>query len=553
MPKNEISGARLLVDCLIKHNVEYIFGIPGAKIDAVFDALNDKGPKLIVCRHEQNAAFMAACYGRLTGKPGVVLVTSGPGVSNLATGLLTATTEGDPVVAIGGNVPRSMKLKQSHQSTDNVAILKACTKSSVEIAMVENIPEVIENAFRIATAPQSGAAFISVPQDVIQEKTYLTAPKPCAPIQYGAAPSDVINHAATLINQAKQPVMLLGIEASRPENTKAIRAFLKKTPLATIGTYQAAGVISRELLDCFVGRVGLFNNQPGDALLAKADVVLTIGFNPVEYDPEVWNAAHNKKIIHLNYQFCDIHLTYKPEVEIMGDIEKNIKQLSPKLQQRKALFDNPLVKKLQQQLLQTIKSGAQKTGQPIHPLGFIHQLREYVDDKTTVISDVGTHYMWLSRYFFSYQPHHLLFSNGQQTLGVALPWAMITSLVRKGQSVISVSGDGGFLFSAMELETAVREKCHFIHFVWVDGTYNMVLEQELLKYGRRSGTDFGKVDVIEFAKAFGAHGFRLDHLDDMIPLLKKAQKLAGPVLIEVPIDYRDNAELFKATNQNVGN
>ena len=205
------TGAQLLVKCLEQHGVKYIFGIPGAKIDAVFDALLDSKIKLIVCRHEQNAAFAAACYGRLTGNPGVVLVTSGPGVSNLATGLLTATTEGDPVVAIGGNVPRAMRLKEAHQNSDSTRIMEPCTKSSVEVQMVENIPEIVANAFRSACMPQAGAAFISIPQDICLEKTTLAAPRSMPKISYGTAFAASIAQAAKLINKAKQPVILLGM------------------------------------------------------------------------------------------------------------------------------------------------------------------------------------------------------------------------------------------------------------------------------------------------------------------------------------------------------
>jgi acetolactate synthase I/II/III large subunit len=546
------NGAKLLVACLVKHGVQYIFGIPGAKIDSVFDALLDSPIKVIVCRHEQNAAFMAAAYGRLTGTPGVVLVTSGPGVSNLATGLLTATTEGDPMIAIGGNVPRSMKLKESHQSTDNIKLTEAVTKARMEVLAAENIPEVVENAFRLATEPRRGAVFLSFPQDVLLEETLIQAAGPVAQIQRAHAALTVINQIAELINNAKCPALLLGMEASRPENTAAIRQLLQTTPLATVGTYQAAGVVSRELVDCFVGRVGLFKNQPGDKLLDAADVVITVGYDPVEYDPEIWNIAGNKKIIHIDYKPVDIHHAYSPVVEAVGDIAANIKHLIPLLKIKKQITHTQLIKDLQQELQIKIASGAQYTEKLIHPLRFIHDLRQTIDDNAFVISDIGTHYMWLSRYFFSYQPHHLLFSNGQQTLGVALPWAMATHFVHPNSKIISISGDGGFLFSAMELETAVREKINFIHCVWCDGTYNMVQEQQLMKYKRDSAVHFGSVDIVKFAESFGAQGFRVNHSNELAPLLKQALTLSGPVLIEIPIDYSDNAELFKTVEPNIG-
>ena len=216
------TGAVLFAECLVKQGVKYIFGIPGAKIDALFDALVDTPIEVIVCRHEQNAAFLAAAYGRLTGKPGVVLVTSGPGVSNLITGLLTATTEGDPIVAIGGNVPRDMRLKESHQSVNNVRLTRDSTKDSVEIMVASTIPEVVDNAFRTAEAPRSGAVFISIPQDVLKEVVDVNVPEIAPRISLGTAPDALLAEAARQIEKAKNPVLLLGLEASREENAQAI-------------------------------------------------------------------------------------------------------------------------------------------------------------------------------------------------------------------------------------------------------------------------------------------------------------------------------------------
>lgn len=542
--QNKNNGATLLVACLVKQGVEYVFGIPGAKIDAVFDALLDSSIKLIVCRHEQNAAFMAGAYGRLTGKPGVVLVTSGPGVSNLATGLLTATTEGDPIIAIGGNVSRNMKLKSSHQSTDNIRLMEAVTKAQMEVVMTENIPEIIQNAFRIATMPRSGAVFISLPQDISHEKIDLQAQEALSPLQYGLAPESVINHAARLIDEAKIPVLLLGLEASRPQNTAAIRNLLHKIPIGVVCTYQGSGVISRDLLSCFVGRVGLFKNQPGDRLLDDADLIITIGYNPVEYDPELWNTNNTKRIIHLDYNPAEIHATYLPTLEVTGDIAENVKNISTLLVPHQSQDHLILAQKYQHELTDVIASGASHTGDKIHPLRFIYELQKIADDDTIVISDIGSHYMWLSRYYFCYQPHHLMFSNGQQTLGVALPWAISAALIYPHKKIISVSGDGGFLFSATELETAVREQTHFIHFVWCDGTYNMVQEQQLMKYGRDSAVHFGAVDIVKFAESFGATGFCVRHSDELSGIIAKALLVKGPVLVEISIDYSDNHALF---------
>lgn len=496
---------------------------------------------------------MAAAYGRLTGKPGVVLVTSGPGVSNLCTGLLTATTEGDPIIALGGSVPLSMKYKQSHQSADNVSLMQAATKLSLEVVSAEAVPEIIANAFRVALLPNNGAVFISLPQDVMLKATTVTAPDVVPAIKENGAPEHLINKAAEVINQASCPILFLGQEASRPNNTKAIRAFLHQSPMACVSTYQAAGVISRDLFEYFAGRVGLFQNQPGDKLLEKADVIITVGFNPTEYDPEVWNKKNNKKIIHLDYLPANLRLTYMPAIELIGDIEKSIETLSTRTTPKTSNSYLNLIQEAHNTLNETVLSGAKREGERIHPLRFIHDLREIIDDDCIILGDVGSNYIWLSRYFFTYEPHHLLFSNWQQTLGVAMPWAMAAKLIYPNKKIISISGDGGFLFSAMELETAVREKLPFIHIVWRDGCYNMVAEQQMMKYHRDSAVYFNDIHLVKFAESFGAVGYRVQQAEEIKPILQEAFQSTFPVIIDVPIDYSDNASLFEILQDKTGN
>ena len=273
------TAAQLVVKCLEENDVEYVFGIPGAKIDTVFNALHDSEIKLILCRHEQNATFMAAAYGRTTGKPGVVLVTSGPGVGNLVTGLLTATTEGDPVVALGGNVALSMKFRETHQNVDNAKLLEPVTKSSIEVTGTETISEAIANAFRLSAEPKSGGCFISLPQDILQQATAIEPCKKTKAINFGRASEENILNAIELIESAESPVLFLGQEATRAENANEIVELVRKFKIPVISTYQGAGVIPRDLMECFYGRVGLFKNQPGDKVLAQADLVITVGLN----------------------------------------------------------------------------------------------------------------------------------------------------------------------------------------------------------------------------------------------------------------------------------
>ncbi|MGG0065492.1 acetolactate synthase AlsS [Bacillus subtilis] len=537
-------GAELVVDCLVEQGVTHVFGIPGAKIDAVFDALQDKGPEIIVARHEQNAAFMAQAVGRLTGKPGVVLVTSGPGASNLATGLLTANTEGDPVVALAGNVIRADRLKRTHQSLDNAALFQPITKYSVEVQDVKNIPEAVTNAFRIASAGQAGAAFVSFPQDVVNEVTNTKNVRAVAAPKLGPAADDAISAAIAKIQTAKLPVVLVGMKGGRPEAIKAVRKLLKKIQLPFVETYQAAGTLSRDLEDQYFGRIGLFRNQPGDLLLEQADVVLTIGYDPIEYDPKFWNVNGDRTIIHLDEIIADIDHAYQPDLELIGDIPSTINHIEhDAVKVEFAEREQKILSDLKQYMHEGEQVPADWKSDRAHPLEIVKELRNAVDDHVTVTCDIGSRAIWMSRYFRSYEPLTLMISNGMQTLGVALPWAIGASLVKPGEKVVSVSGDGGFLFSAMELETAVRLKAPIVHIVWNDSTYDMVAFQQLKKYNRTSAVDFGNIDIVKYAESFGATGLRVESPDQLADVLRQGMNAEGPVIIDVPVDYSDNINL----------
>lgn len=546
------NGAELLVQCLEEQGVKYIFGIPGAKVDTIFDVLVDHGPQLILCRHEQNAAFMAGMYGLLTGTPGVCLVTSGPGVTNLATGLSTATYDGYPMVALGGNVRRGMRHIKTHQSLDNVGVLKPVTKDSVEVYDGDSIPEIVVNSFRLSSIAPYGAAFISLPQDVLMNPVSAAPMKPFPLSVSGIASAEAIAEAARLINSAKMPVIFAGNFACRSAVTRAIRELLAKNPMPVVNTYQASGVLPRDLFNCYAGSLGIFRNQPGDRLLQQADVVITIGFDPAEYDPEIWNKGHSGALINIAEHMPAIDRYFQPTLELMGDMAATIDALAQKLTAGADLTANPLVMQVQDGLLEAKLQGAREAGFPIHPMRLIYELHNLIGDDATVLCDIGSIYVWMARYFQSYEPYRLLFSNGQQTLGVALPWAIAACLARPEEKVISMSGDGGFLFSAMELETAVREKCNFVHLVWRDGSYNMVKIQQVLKYGRPSGVEFGPVDIVKYAEAFGATGLRITCADDIAPVLTRALSTRGPVLVDIPIDYSHNQDLCAIVSEHAG-
>ncbi|MFF5860636.1 acetolactate synthase AlsS [Streptomyces sp. NPDC012751] len=539
-------AAQRVVECLQANGVSYVFGVPGAKIDAVYDALVDGGPELIVCRHEQNAAFMAAAVGRLTGVPGVTLTTSGPGTSNLATGLLTANTEQDPVVAVCGAVGRPDRLKRTHQSMDAAALLKTVTKYTGEVAHPDNVPEAINNAFRSALTEPRGATAVVLPSDVAAEGTTASIRKLLPVPEAGAAPAERVAEAARLLRAAARPAVLVGSRASGPEACAALRSFITDGDLPVVETFQAAGVISRELEDHYLGRVGLFRNQPGDVVVTEADVILAVGFDPVEYDPQLWNFDVARPVIHLDSVPAQIDNHYQPVLELCGDVARTLAALADETGPLKLDAGAKAAVAAQRDRLAAIDEEARHTPASelgLDPAALVLMLRDHLDDDATVACDIGSVYIHMARHFRSYEPRRLLFSNGQQTLGVSLPWAMAAALVRPHSQVVSVSGDGGFLFSAQELETATRLGLSFVHVIFRDNTYDMVGFQEEMKYGRKSGVRLGDYDVVSFAKAFNARGVRVSGYDEFATELRQALLEPGPTIIDVPVDYSRNTEV----------
>ncbi|MBE1605786.1 thiamine pyrophosphate-dependent acetolactate synthase large subunit-like protein [Actinopolymorpha pittospori] len=369
------------------------------------------GPQLVVCRHEQNAAFMAAAIGRLTGGPGVVLVTSGPGTANLATGLLTANTEQDSVVALCGAVQRGDRLKRTHQSMDAAALLKAVTKFTGEVDDPDNVPETVANAFRAAMAEPCGASAVVLPADVQAATTSAGVARPVRVPPLGPAPAEEIWRAAQLVHGAERPVLLVGARGADPESCLALRALIADTDLPVVETFQAAGVVSRDLEARYVGRVGLFRNQPGDVIVGRADVVIAVGYDAVEYDPGLWNADVARTILHIDSVPADIDNHYQPALELRGDVAATLTELAKQLSGHRLAdgFKSEITR--QQRVLAEIDETARTVGHSsvgLNPVAVVLKLREILDDDATIACDIGSNYIYMARHFRVYEPPAVL-------------------------------------------------------------------------------------------------------------------------------------------------
>ncbi|KAL8346504.1 hypothetical protein RB601_003815 [Gaeumannomyces tritici] len=552
---------QVVIDSLKAAGVTIVFGVPGAKIDSVFNALVDHPEiKVVVCRHEQNAAFIAGAVGKLTDRPGVVIVTSGPGTSNLVTGLVTATDEGSPVVAIAGSVRRVQSARRTHQSLQGVELLRPVTKKVVAALVEDQVAELVADAFRVAATFPRGATAVSLPIDIMSSTSLTAFPALLAsafrPPQLGPAPNALLARTVEMLGRAKFPVLFLGMRASSARVVEAVHALLRQHPIPVIETFQAAGAISRELAHLFYGRVGLFRNQAGDRLLARADLVLAIGYDEAEYDSSQWNPTPGHfDIIHMDYQPANVGPNYEPAVELVGSLVENLRSLTARLADAGVAVARPQDTDDGRQIFEDFhawesseKAVGRPAGGPVHPLQFIRTLQDLIAPESVVTCDVGSVYIYMCRYFYSYTPKTFLVSNAQQTLGVALPWAIGASLSQDppcSKKVVSISGDGGFQFSGQELATAVLQGCKIAHFIWNDSKYNMVEFQEVDKYGRSAGVELGGVDFVKYAEAYGALGLRARTPAELEGVVREALAHDGVCLVDVEIDYSSNHELMQ--------
>ncbi|MBN1914753.1 MAG: acetolactate synthase AlsS [Parachlamydiales bacterium] len=544
----KISGAEHLVRSLTELGVEYIFTVPGASIDPILDVLVDSGPEVIVCRHEQNAAFMAQAWGKITGRPGVCLVTAGPGATNAVTGIAAAQAERCPVILISGQISQRIKFKHAHQNIPAVDLYKPITKWSIEVDYLEVLPDILSNAFQVAMTPHPGAIHIAIPSNILQEHcSFKSISYESAPI-LGTAPDTVLSKAISLIESAHFPGMFIGNRVTTHRISESIRDFLRKHEMPVMATFEAAGAISRDLINLFMGRLGVFKNQPGDKILDKADVLLTVGYDPIEYDPVIWNKIPERTIINIDTVPAILDQAFHPTMEMIGDIALNLDALNKKLGTIVNSSEFPEVRKAFDMLVERYQAGKEYHDIPLHPLRLIHEVREYLHDDITVICDVGSHQYWWARHFLCFEPKYFLTSMGLQTMGIALPWAIATALARPNKKVFSISGDGSFLMSSMELETAVRLNLPIIHMVWEDNSYNLVKIQQEKKYHRKAFCEFGPMDMIKYAQSLGAKAFKMEKPEDIKTVLDQAFSAKGPVIISVPINYRDNAKIIETLN-----
>ncbi|NJN30954.1 MAG: acetolactate synthase large subunit [Synechococcales cyanobacterium RM1_1_8] len=530
-----MNTAELLIACLENEGVEYIFGLPGEENLHVIEALNDSSIQFITTRHEQGAAFMADVYGRLTGKAGVCLSTLGPGATNLMTGVADANLDGAPLIAITGQVGTDRMHIESHQYLDLVAMFTPVTQWSSQIVRPSNTPETVRKAFKIAQAEKPGAVHIDLPENIAA----MAAPGRPLHVtrreQTVAAAADLAE-AAALIAQAQHPLMLVGNGVIRAGASAALTALVDRLQIPVANTFMGKGAISFEhprSLWC----VGLQQRDFINCGLDRADLIITVGYDLIEYSPKRWNPEGRLPIIHIAREAAEIDSSYIPKLELVGDLSATLLALAG---QSASVATDAYTTTLRQAIVAEYEQYAQDDGFPLKPQKILYVLRQVLGPKDIVISDVGAHKMWIARHYHCYEPNTCLISNGFAAMGIALPGAIAAKLVHPDRKIVAVMGDGGFMINSQELETAVRLGLAFVVLIFNDGGYGLIEWKQNNQFGHASQVKFGNPDFVKYAESMGVKGYRVSSAAELMPTLEAALAWDGPTLIDCPVDYREN-------------
>jgi acetolactate synthase-1/2/3 large subunit len=527
---------------LENEGVEFVFGLPGEEIMEVLDALLDSRIRFIATRHEQGAAFMADVYGRLSGKAGVCLSTLGPGATNLLTGVADANLDRAPLVAVTGQVSLDRMFRESHQYIDLLAMFKPVTKWNTVVSKAIIIPETVRKAFKVAQTEKPGATHLELPEDVAAGD--LEAGSEAEPLQvqsptYPEPLSRQIEQAKTMLARARRPVILAGNGVIRGRAHEAVRRFSRTLNIPVAHTFMGKGVVADDdPLSLYT--LGLQARDYAATVFERADLVMAVGYDVVEYAPRFWNPHRDKQVIHLDLSPAEVDAHYAVGVEVLGDVGVSLQQIGAGA---RGIGDD-WATACRSTVIQGFEAerSLPRTW-PMRPQHVIEDLRAVLDPHDLVICDVGAHKLWMARMFPTLEPNTCIISNGFATMGLAVPGAVAARLLYPDRRVVAVTGDGGFLMNSQELETAVRLQVPVVVLVWRDNGYGVIDWKQKLRFGRPAFTEFGNPDLVAFARSFGAAGFRVEGPRDFGSILKEALSCPVPAVIDCPVDYEENVRL----------
>lgn len=532
-----MKAAELIVKCLENEGVEFIFGVPGEENMDLLDALLGSPIRFVMTRHEQGAAFMADVYGRLTGQAGVCLSTLGPGATNLLTGIADANMDHAPLVALTAQAGHDRMHKASHQHLDVVTLFRTVTKWNTSLPIPDIIPEAFRKAFKLAQSEKPGATHLDIPEDVAGRETD-GQPLRVQWLHPGGAAPEQIEKAARIISEAARPVVLAGNGVIRGRAAAALVRFAEKLNIPVATTFMAKGVIP-ELHPLALGAIGLQLRDHVNLAFAEADVVISVGYDVVEYAPRSWNPTLDQRIVHLDQSPAEVDAAYIVEVGVVGDIASALDALAQVATPHAVAHGAQFRKSLHDELEQ----GGRDNSFPLKPQRILADLRSALADDDIVIADVGAHKLWLARLFPCRQPNTCVISNGFAAMGIAIPGAVAAKLVRPDRQVVAVTGDGGFLMNSQELETAVRLETPFVVLVVNDHSYGLIRWKQMQQFDRPAFVDFGNPDFVKYAESFGAQGIRIKAANELAPALRRALSANKLTIIDCPVDAAENLRL----------
>ncbi len=486
MPK----GSELLVAALENEGVTRVFGVPGEENLDVVEALRTSTIQLVVTRHEQAAAFMAATHGRLTGRPGVALSTLGPGALNLATGAAYAHLGAMPAVLLTGQKPIKTSRQARFQMVDVVATMRPLTKLARSIVSV-------------ASEERPGPVHLELPEDVASEEA--EAPiVPVHPIDLPVAPAAAIDRAAALLRSAQRPLAMLGAAASRPRLANALSEFVQRVGIPFFNTQMGKGTVAGAS-DLYMGTAALSEKDYVHDAIDRADVVLCIGHDTVEKPPFLMGAG-GPRVIHVGYGPAAVERVFSADVEVVGDVGPSLALLADRL--AGSLPRAGALLPLRDAILARIADRATEDRFPLTPQRIVHDVREVMPEDGIVSLDNGMYKIWFSRNYRTRTANSLLLDNALATMGAGLPSAMMAAMLHPGRRVLAVCGDGGFMMNSQEMETAVRLRLSLVVLVIVDDAYGMIRWKQAVDGVAPTGLAIGHPPVVPDAPRGRAKGGR---------------------------------------------
>jgi len=535
------NGAALLVEALENEGVDRIFGVPGEENLDFLEALRTSRIELVLTRHEQAAAFMAATHGRLTGRPGVCLATLGPGALNFSTGAAYAHLGAMPMILITGQKAVMSARQARFQIVDIVASMKPLTKMTRQIVSPAAIPALVRDAFRVAMEERPGPVHLELPEDIAGEEVEALAPIPVHPLERPLAHPAALERAAAAIQAASRPLVMIGAACSRPQLADALSDFISRTRLPFFNTQMGKGAVTGGS-NLYMGTAALSEGDYVHEAVARADLIVAIGHDTVEKPPFLMKDAGGPKVIHVSFQSATVEQVYHPDIEVIGDIGSSVQALAGRLEGQLAGDDGMIA--LRQKILARINDRAEEQRFPVTPQRLVHDVREVMPDDGIVCLDNGMYKIWFARNYRTHVANTLLLDNALATMGAGLPSAMMAAMLYPQRRVMAVCGDGGFMMNSQELETAVRLGLDLVVVILNDSAYGMIRWKQAVDGFEDFGMRFGNPDFVKYAEAYGAKGSRVSAVEELVPMIEAAFAGGGVHVLDVPIDYSENTRVL---------